>query len=515
MKKVLIICSLFIVVSTVKLYSFAYLSLLPAFQIHSMSFQNNLNPTRQQYLDFLGSPKLITAGINARVKGWYFNFQLELAQNFHTYLENNYYINIFADSEKGFAFRNLLVNIPLFGYIEYKNDYFRFIIGRTRVDLGYGDYNFILSDYAPPQDIIWLSADPWHNDANFVVKPFFNFIIDMSPIHGNEIYLSDTNNNPNGRYRSFAKTYNVHQIGVYNDYFRIVLTEVLMVYGAEFSLATISPIAWWHQSFLNNANNMTSVSLEGKIGNYRLYAEGSFDDLYIGKEDDTSKPNAMGFVIGFDVQLLEGEPFLGVNRSAVDNTVRADSFRKETGLIVGFETVISSKYMYDRPSSDPFGKMSFFQSYQTANQTLNDKWSLIEYYLGFPYGGETLYAFGKLKYVNRNWFVNSQIGYMFWGGNKGTGVYAYDSDDLKMQDAIDGNGYKRWFNFENPKHSIIVEAEAFYAADRWWHLYAGVNANIVANDIKRTTWSFSLGGGFYVNSAWFTKSTNTNSAISF
>lgn len=515
MKKTLLSGAIFWFFAVANLYPFAYFSLLPAFQIHSFGFQNNSYPTRREYLDFLKAPKLITAGINARVKGWYFNFQLELTQNFHTYLNNSYYLNIFADSKNGFAFRNILVNIPLFGYIEYKNDYFRFLIGRTRIDLGYGDYNFILSAYAPAQDAIWITADPWYDNANFVVKPFMNFIIDMSPIHGNETFLSDKNNNPNNRYRSVAKTYNIHQFGIYNDYFRLAVTESLMVYGAEFSLATISPLSWWHQSFLNNGNNMMSVSVEGKIDRYRIYAEGSFDDLYIGSEDDTSKPNAMGFVVGFDVELLKGEPFIGVNFSSKDQVVRADSFRKDTGLIVGFETVVSSKYMYGRPSSDPFGKLSFFQSYQTANQAALDKWSLIEYYLGFPYGGETLYAFAKAKYINRNWYVDSKMGYMLWGGNKTSGVYGYDNDDLSMHDVIDQDGYKRWFNFENPKHSVMIEAEMFYAADRWWHLYTGVDANIVANDIKRSTWSFSIGGGFYVNSAWFTKSTNTNSSIVF
>lgn len=170
---------------------------------------------------------------------------------------------------------------------------------------------------------------------------------------------------------------------------------------------------------------MLNLAAEGVIGPVRAFGTFTLDDFDLPHERgdgsekfNSSKPAAMGITAGVEINLLEGKAIEKKNVSPADYALKDDTFKKETGLNVGYELFYCSKFMYNR--SESAGK--FMVPYQFISFACGTyQYDETAFYLGFKYGSDTMVhrlyaeytnnpveAFASVELMNRGSFgINS------------------------------------------------------------------------------------------------------------
>lgn len=509
-----------------KAHSQIFLNVFPVFQIGAQNFQKTpLN--REFYLNYLQDPRLIQAGFDFAAGDFDFYMRFEMFKNLKGAQNGATFSNFFS-VDKGISFAGFNSSFPSQGWANYHNWFLDISLGRRKLSEGYGKYGFTVKTQAPSLDALWISVDPLKQAA---VRPFGLIVFASSDQKANQDFLDvhqiysykeietvDENGSviiskvPIARYGANNKWFLMHKIGLAGDFFRIGLTESFMIYGENLSLGLVNPFTLWHNSYLGNANAGLALNAEFLTPpGIRVYGEWFLDDMNIGEFDDPDKPTAMGFMLGADWQIFSASsPYIGEEFGDEYLAKTEESFAKEGGLIVGFEAVYSSRYMYGRAKGDPFGKFSFFTTTQYGS---NEFWPLIEYYLGFPYGAQAALLEARASYKEGRWNVQASLGYLA-EGEKDSGVYdSRTPAGMNLQDTIPDNATGDWRVFEGkPTHSLLLNAQAYWAYSPSLAFFSGLSCRFNFTNANKSFSSFQLGLAYKAKGAWLQKARNHKQA---
>lgn len=273
------------------------------------------------------------------------------------------------------------LSFPSVGFVEYTSSDGNFFasVGRRQIKWGPATYDMAIGDSQPYLDNIYLTQNfPfgdkgwsfWFNFIGIWYKYFLNY--------GQENWL--------GPQSTFS-----HKFGFENDNFRITFAELNQVYNKYPSLLDFTPLGVWHDNYQDEFSNvMLNVSVEGLVGPVRLFGSFTMDDFDQGREIDpnygiSDKPQAMGFIAGAEINLLDGKKLESFEFTPSDYMIREKTFKKDTGLNLGYEFFLCTNFMYNRNDTagmfaSPFQFFSFACGYVSEGDA---------FYLGFKYGPGT------------------------------------------------------------------------------------------------------------------------------
>ncbi|MGL4524588.1 MAG: hypothetical protein ACRCVN_03580 [Spirochaetia bacterium] len=498
------------------LYAQFFATAFPVFNFGTNVF-NDMPYSRTNYLRYLDDPRFLQLGIDIDWRGLQAYMRLELFQNPAIFQSGLAYSNLplpigYQSFTAGFN-----ANFPSEGWLGYINDYVDISVGRRKLATGPGKYNLSLSEQAPALDAYWINIHPM---TNYKVRLYGILSGAMSGHEAGRRFLTENQRywDPTAaggvgawvdtydpttatfpqvdRYNSPFKGYFFHKIGVEGDWWRVGLSESIMVYGGAPTLDINGPLTLWHNSYIVNGNALLGVTFEFLLAQQvRVYGEWAMDDLMLG-EFDNAKPTSMSFMLGADWQIFGTDtPYKGEIYRDSSRTMREQQFTKTDGLIIGIEAVYTSRFMYGRPGDDPFGKFSFF----TSPQYGVNHWPLVEYYLGFPYGPQSMLIEFRGTYSSGDWYVEGSLGYLL-EGQKGSGIFDIDAPGSAIDpDTIPlGASALNPFAFDGPfAHSLIFQATMYYYLRSWVQLYVGTYHQIRMDDLKKSVSAVSTGVAFH------------------
>lgn len=218
------------------------------------------------------------------------------------------------------AFDQINHHFPDSYYMSYSKPHLSLYIGSGELSIGTGRTgNLILSKDADKLSAIRLS---WYNK---IFKYNFSYI-SLNPGLGNSGKYADEGNVSmsldlktltNGYTSSIYGTnfddymdtglypykgYLVHsmEFRFLNEKVYAAVTEAAVYSRAVPELFTFSPLAFWHNGNNGNqTNSLLSLDLQVAIGKYGyIYASGVMDQFTMSHEDDTTEPEANGFIVG-------------------------------------------------------------------------------------------------------------------------------------------------------------------------------------------------------------------------
>ncbi len=287
------------------------------------------------------------------------------------------------------------LNFPHVGFIDFTWNNFFLSIGRRQIKWGPTTYDMALSDSQPYLDNVFFSYDAPVNNTGW------NFNYSFTGV-GFRYFLaySDT---PNHENNEGPKSLFTHRFRFENDFLRFAVAELNIVYDKDPNLLDFSPLSVWHNSYQDDYSNvMLNFSAEGLVGPVRLMGTFTMDDFDLPHEisEDwglSNKPQAFGFTAGAEVNLLDGKKIDKVAFDYNDYAIVEKTFKKETGLNVGYEFYYCSTFMYNR--NNTAGKYTTpFQFISLAGGSYC--FDRAAFYTGFKYGPSTMVNRLYAEYTN-------------------------------------------------------------------------------------------------------------------
>lgn len=325
---------------------------------------------------------LLNLGIKIEDDPLFLIFDLDFRPGIINALCNKNYTNIpFVGNNIGAI---LDLTFPRVGFAQYKTDRFFASLGRRQVKWGPSTYDFAISDSAPFLDNAYLT---YTTDAGSG-KAMYTF----AAFGFNTAAMDDK-----------YKTMFAHKISWSNDFLRLAVGELNMVYNQVPNILDCTPFGVWHNLYQDSKSNvLMSLSVESlipiaDIAKARLYGTYAMDDFDLPGEGKNGKPGAMGFNLGLQLNCLASEPTLGFETRFSDYALREETFGFNSGLSIKYEWYFSTPYMYNRV--DEAGKFT------AASRLFDASYGYIEdksaFYIGFPYGPNVKLHYIEVSYAQK------------------------------------------------------------------------------------------------------------------
>lgn len=354
--------------------------------LNNKTIEGSSETIQDTILRFDNRPELLAAGFEIETESILFAIKIDIREELSNFIRFTPSSNIPFLGNTKYAVTN--AQYPQVAFIEYVNPYFFASVGRRKLDMGPGKYSFMLSKEAQPNiDSVVLSAT--YREGGFSLDYSFY-----------AIGGSNSTVNGHGNETEKMKTFFIHKVSASNDVFIFGLSEMNCVYGAYPGIYDMTPFVLWHNLYQEEHSNvMIEVSMEGKIGPMRLWAQYAQDDLYFkGEGGFNNKPTGIGMGAGFDWKILEGEEFLSQGRKNDEYALSEDNLKDEGGVHLSGEFYWATNYLYNRRESyggkfinDRYGKLTLPYRFYSSYGGYTDK--VDAYYLGFPYGpGSILFS---------------------------------------------------------------------------------------------------------------------------
>ena len=354
--------------------------------LNNKTIEGSSETIQDTILRFDNRPELLAAGFEIETESILFAIKIDIREELSNFIRFTPSSNIPFLGNTKYAVTN--AQYPQVAFIEFVNPYFFASVGRRKLDMGPGKYSFMLSKEAQPNiDSVVLGAT--YREGGFSLDYSFY-----------AIGGSNSTINGHGNETEKMKTFFIHKVSASNDVFIFGLSEMNCVYGAFPGIYDMTPFVLWHNLYQEEHSNvMIEVSMEGKIGPMRLWAQYAQDDLYFkGEGGFNNKPTGIGMGAGFDWKIQEGEEFLSQGRKNDEYALSEDNLKDEGGVHLSGEFYWATNYLYNRRESyggkfinDRYGKLTLPYRFYSSYGGYTDK--VDAYYLGFPYGpGSILFS---------------------------------------------------------------------------------------------------------------------------
>lgn len=355
--------------------------------LNNKTIEGSSETIQDTILRFDRRPELLAAGFEIETESIFFAIKIDIREELSNFIGFKPSSNIPYLGNTKYVITN--AQYPQVAFIEYSNPYFFVSVGRRKLDMGPGKYSFMLSEEAQPNlDAIALGAS--------YIEGKFSLDYSFYAIGG-----SNSTINGNGNETEKIKTFFIHKVSASNDVFRFGLSEMNCVYGAYPGIFDMTPFVLWHNLYQEEHSNvMIEVSMEGKIGPLRFWAQYAQDDLYFkGEGGFNNKPTGIGIGTGFDWNIIEGERYSSLIRKNDEYALKEKNLKDEGGIHLIGEFYWATNYLYNRRENygegkfvnDKYGKLTFPYRFYSSYGGFTDK--VDAYYLGFPYGpGSILFS---------------------------------------------------------------------------------------------------------------------------
>ncbi|MCK9329678.1 MAG: hypothetical protein PHT39_09565 [Sphaerochaetaceae bacterium] len=338
---------------------------------------------QQKYRRYFNVPSLVDLGVIAQSK--YVNLVLfmDLQTDIYKYFTKTQWSNIpFLGNDINAVVE---MNGPRTGFLELMLDNIYASFGRRQIKWGPGSYDFAINDSAPFLDSLYLKTDFPTQSGNF----WFNYIV--TGFNGTSLAYPQDHDSDETVSDLYQKTLFSHRFGWETDSFRIAISELNLIYDKTPSLLDATPLTFWHNNYQHDRSNvMFQLSAEklfqfDEIG-FRLFGEFAMDDLELGTES-SAKPTSMGFALGAQVHILDGEPMQDSVTVKSDFVLREDTFEFKGGLNISYEWYWATAFLYNRDKdSGKFTVPAWMYSYGNGGYIVDHN----AYFIGFPYGPDTM-----------------------------------------------------------------------------------------------------------------------------
>ena len=331
---------------------------------------------------------------------------IDLRQTLRSFYRDRYYSNI---PYLGNDLNAILdMNFPRFAFGEVRFDKFFISIGRRPIGWGPSSHDMAISAEVPFLDNLWFDYKTELRkmtfDYNFLAVSFNAEAIDSKTptavLDNYENYLDGVNPERGfDEYRGI-KTLLAHRIGFAWSSFRFSIGELNLVYGEYPNLLDMNPFGIYHNLFQDRKSNvMGYLEMEGLLrlggeASVRVFGTFAMDDLDLPNErtKNNGKPGAIGYNLGIELHLLDGEASRTMQTNLEKYALKADTFRNNDGLNISYEFFFCSTYMYNRAVNE--GKYTVpLKLYGSPTMRESNA-----FYLGFKYGPNSI-----LHQLNASW----------------------------------------------------------------------------------------------------------------
>ncbi|MCL2519781.1 MAG: hypothetical protein FWE37_02075 [Spirochaetaceae bacterium] len=454
--------------------------------------------------NFYNQTRLIKLALNIDIIGFNFYADLDFMQHFYAFKDNSTFSNLpFANY--GFS-SAVYSNIPLQGYLAYNSDLLQLSLGRRRWHLGAGDYNLVAGRDAPYFDGLWAGFTPQLPSGRFHF--YFMAAIDDPMAIGkfldwNRQQVNEADRNNNEHWFNLAQEsryFFVHQIAFSRDTWRVGLTESFIWQGQAANFFIANPFFLWHNIFNPEAGNVALTLNFEKLfteQNIRLYAEASMDDLQLSWEPITSPPNQLALYVGADWQIFDnGERFAAPRFNPFERAMAMENFAFDGGLIVSFQALWASRYIWGRGDESALGKFTMFKDiHLRGNMYGSEAGGVLEHYLGFPYGGDNIYFKLSGQYQNNLYLFNGSLGFLLQGHEAARISGHYSHDDPTPQGVYVWGEYTahNWVYSGVANFMLLLNMQAYYALSNFASGYISLNSRLILNRFSHSTVLLEIG----------------------
>lgn len=406
--------------------------------------------------------------------------RLDLRQDYSAYLKEKTWTNIpfIGNSLNGI----LDMNFPRVGYVDVTLPGLYASIGRRQLKWGPATYDLAISDSQPFLDSIWIdyhTPDGKHDGSwwyNFVAVGFGNAGFQ---------YNSTEERNKN----LFA-----HRFGFENQWLRVALGELNMVYNTVPSILDFTPVGIWHNLYQDEHSNvMLHLSVEALAGPVRMYGVFAMDDLDLPSEPkNNGKPAAMGFTAGVEWHVLSGTPISRKEFSYQDYKLSENTFAAEDGLRVGAEFYYATNYLYNRNKqlNGTNGGDSSMGRFTVPGRIYTFGYGHITnpdmYFLGFPYGPGVMLTSLSGTWTDDPWEVTTRLDWIRNG-----------QDDILTDITTDISQKESWFFLVGPlTDTLRISASAAWHRTASSKIFAATTLTVPVTEDEAPTMELSVGASF-------------------
>lgn len=347
---------------------------------------------QEKYLRYKDTTSLLDLGVDMSNGPVRFVAILDIEQDAVNFFTKKNYSNLPFLGNSFHAVADM--NWMRIGFLEYKSDVVYTSFGRRAIKWGPGSYGFAINDSAPFLDNLYLS---------------FNFPVgngkikyDYTTIGFNSYALSYNAGNDDIDNR---KTLFGHRFGYESSTFRVALSELNLIYNTVPSLLDASPLAFWHNNYQHDRSNvMIELTMEKLLNiagrNIRVFGSYAQDDFVFGGENKHSKPTALGFMLGTELNLIKGEEYEKSALERSDYTLDDETFSFPGGLNISYEWYWATAFLYNRDNnSGKFTVPMFIYNFSDGGYVSDDN----AFFMGFPYGPDTMVHKFQVSYEEKIW----------------------------------------------------------------------------------------------------------------
>ena len=393
-----------------KLGSFRDLLVLnfsPAFRLSSGNFiSESSDPSSIK--NFFNQSRFAIVGLDFSWQWFELYVAFDIMPNWANFNNNRFFSNLPLGDISG----SIHMEIPVAAFVAYRSDLVDFSVGRRRWHVGPGNYSLIASRDVLFFDGFWLSVRPqldfgrFHfyfmaaSDDHIALRRFLNW----------QREAAGGSRDPNLWFNpvSEQRWFFIGRLAISTDNWQLGITETMLWHGRPLDLHIFNPLFWWHNLNFPGYSNVTlGIDFEKILPiaqNVKVFGQFNIDDIRAPNEGVGETPTSLALYVGALWQVFEGnELFSGPVFNPFGQLISTQRLNFPTGgLIVGFDAVWTSRFMWTRRADRPLGKFTMFK--------LADIWaashspSIIEHFLAFPYGNDNIYFKASGQWQNSNWF---------------------------------------------------------------------------------------------------------------
>ncbi|WP_334103028.1 hypothetical protein [Mesotoga prima] len=379
------------------------------YTVHDRGYQPDFDDLRS----YFSYPAFATAGVELSGSNYRALFRLDFRQDITSFLRGRSWSN-FPIRHNAYTLY-MDTDLPRVGFAEFENDFLRISAGKRKLHFGPATYNFVLSETVPYFEHLWLDL----GEEVLSGKYFYSFFVISSD---RSIFDS-------------PRTLIGHSIGFEGSLARIGIVETNLISNTFPDLRDMSPFMVFHNNYAKNSNVNAGLFVESKIGSLDLYGMLYADDILI-PGDRTENPTSLGWYLGGEAALIDGESYFGPVLWDGQFGLREKTlFRESGGLKLKYEHYHSTPYLYNRG----FEEGKYINPIRfNADDIEGGAYLVINGFYGFPYGPDISLDLLALSYETRKIFTELRIEYIRQGSYRIEDFYGepFEFDWYKLAEPI-------------------------------------------------------------------------------